>query len=502
MKAAPGLSAAKSGLLAAFLTSGGFAVANLISSLVRNKGLALYLGPEGFGEWSQILAMALLIQIAASMGIGAGVTRYIAESRRNKQPPERVVGSALLLVGGTASLIALGVALLSPLVARLVLDRADWWWVVALAGLAAPLVALQQILHATLNGFQNYRGLAWAGMSNAFAAIGVALVAVWLLGAAGGAIFVVGSFGLNVLFHLNQARRHIRLAGLFTYDPAVVRGLLGYGGVAVVGAVLGALGSLAGRSLLLHEYGAAQNGYYQAVSGLTIQILPVFLSGITLYVAPRLGGVADRREISTIVGRVLRVVLLLVMPLLAAGAILREWFLRLLFSADFVAASPWLPVQFTGDLFLALAWATGSFLLPAGKLRPFLLLESARALIFLGAAVLLLRSGYFAQGLGALALAHLGAYAALCGFFAIFLRADIGPALREARFLGFTAALFWALALAASYLLPIPWRIVVYSLGLIIFWYANISKKEWRLLAEQLPFWRTAPTQTSGVPPN
>ncbi len=472
--------------MAAFLTSGGYTLANLIASLGRNKGLAVLLGPDGLGQWSQVMSFTFLVQTAATLGVTTGVTRYVGQYRREGRDPGDVVRSALLFVGGGAFLLGLALFAASPWLARLTVDRADWWWVVGAAGLAAPLISAQSVYQAGLQGAEDYRGLAFAGIASAGAALAVSLLAAWLWGAKGVAFFVAGSFLLNALFHAVRLRRSITMRLSLRIDRDLVRALLAYGGVTIVGAVTASVGNLAGRSVLLHEYGATANGYYQALSGLTLQILPVFLSAITMYVVPKLGGISDRRYTSELVARVIRAVCLLVLPLLAGGVIFREWFLAILFSPEFVLASPWLPVQFTGDVFLALAWATGSFLLPTGRFRIFLVCESIRAGVFLGLAVLFLRLRMEPLGVGALASAHLLAYGLETVMFLVAARRTIGFSVGASARILFTGGVAWIGVVALSWWLPLVWRAPLGLLLLLAYLGMALNKDEWASLKSLL----------------
>lgn len=483
------------GLAFAFLTTGGFAVANLVTSLARNKGLAVELGPVGFGQWSQIMAFAFLVQTAATLGITGGVARYVAEYRREGRSPEAVVTTALIFLGGVSMLGAFLLLMASPWIARWTVDQSDWWWVVGLAGFIAPLVAVHCVYQSALKGFGDYKGLAKAGIFGAFASLAIAIVAALTLGVKGVAIFVTGSFLVQASLHAWQLRRHLSLRVMLRqFELPLVRKLLGYGGVAMVGAILATVGNLAGRSVLLHEYGPESNGYYQAMSGLTLQILPVFLSGITLYVIPRLGGVSDKAYTGEVVTLVVRAVCLLIMPLLALGVVFREWFLQYLFSAEFLVAAPWLPVQFTGDLFLALAWACSSFLLPTGRLRAFLICESTRAILFFLIAVTLLRLHLEPLGVSALAIALVVAYAVEVVMLVYVARRAIGLRLGCLLRNIVPMLLAWCGVLAVCYLFPLGLRLLMVSAILGLYWWRMIERREWGLLVSALRFRKPGPS--------
>jgi PST family polysaccharide transporter len=248
--------------------------------------------------------------------------------------------------------------------------------------------------------------------------------------------------------------------------------------VALLGSLLAAGATLSVRSILLHAHGPDANGFYQAMSGLTLQILPVFLSGISLYVVPKLGGSNDRGYAGDVLTRVVRIILLLVTPGLALGVVFREQFFLVLFSHEFVRASAWFPVQLTGDLFLALAWAAGSHLLQMGRLRAFLICETVRAALMLAVGAGLLRMGLDEQGIGALAVAHGVSYAAEAGLFLWLARRDVGLSLVRFIPLFLTAGIAWGAVAAAGYLLPPVWRLAVWGLATSFLWGFGITREE------------------------
>lgn len=486
LSTAPAARSGLAGLAAALATTGVFAAINLVTGLARNKGLAVMLAPAGFGQWSQILSFFYLLQTAAVLGVTTGVTRYVAEYRRTGREPAVVITSALRLVGYGALALALTTAALSPLIAGWVVDDRSWWWVVLVVAAAIPAVSAQAVLQAGLQGVEDYRRLAYASGLGAAGGLAAALAAAYGFGARGVAFFIAGSFALTAAIFARALRAHMPVRWRGAADRALYRGILRYGGVALVGSALAAAGTLGVRSMVLHVYGADANGYYQAMSGLTLQILPVFLSGIGLYVVPKLGGVDDRDEVRALVRRVVRFVPVAVAPLLGLGVVFREAFFAVLFSADFAPAAAWFPVQLTGDLLLALAWAAGSHWLPRGKLRVFLVCEAARAGVLVAVAVALVVLRVEPLGVGALALAHAASYGVEAAVFLWLGRRDMGLAAADwARPLAVTA-LGWSALLAGGYTLAWPGRLGVWLAASLLTLAAAPAGAERRALLRRL----------------
>jgi PST family polysaccharide transporter len=467
-------------LAAAFATTGVYAAANLVGGVARNKALAVLLGPSGYGQWSQVMSFFYLLQTGAVLGVTTGVARYVAQYRRAGRNPATVIATAGALTLGAGLLLALGAAAAAGPLARWVVGSPAWSGVLALTALAIPLVAAQALFQAGLQGFEDHRALATGAVAGAAASLACAVGAAMVWNARGVAGFVAGSFAAGALVYGRGLWRRLPLWRGARVERALLRGVLAYGGVALAGTALAAAATLAGRSLVLHAYGAAAAGYYQAMSGLTLQILPLFLSGAALYTVPRLAGEGEGARAGAVIGPLIRVLVPLVAAGLALGLALRETFFAVLFTPAFAPAARWFPVQLTGDLFLTLAWASGAHLLPMGRLRTFLWCESARAAVFLAATLALLALDLEPSGALPPAAAHALSYAAEAGLFVGLARRyhglDVGAL--APRF-ALTAAA-WAALLAVTYLAPPPWRLAAWFLGLPAFAAAALTRDEAR----------------------
>lgn len=474
---------------AALATTGIYAGANLAASLARNKTLAVLLGPGGFGEWSQVMSFFYLLQTGAVLGVTTGVARYVAEYRRTGRNVADVIASAGALVLGAAVLMAAASAAFSPRAAVWIVAKPAWAGVFALTALAIPFVAAQSLFQAALQGYEDRRGLALTSVGTAAAGLTAALAAGALWGARGVAAYIVTSFAAGSYLYARRLRRHVPSLRGARVERALIGGVLSYGGVALAGTVAAAGATLAGRSLVLRAYGPEAAGYYQAMSGLTLQILPLFLSGIALYTVPRLAGLRDGAQAGPVIAPSVRLMAPLVAAGLSLGLVFREPFFALLFSPAFAPAAAWFPVQLTGDVLLALAWSAGAHLLPMGRLRIFLACEALRAAVFLAAAAGALALRLEPTGAAPLAVAHAISYAAEAAVFLYFARRGFGLPLREpAARLAITFGA-WGAMIAVSYLAPLPWRFAAWTVCAPIMLACAVTAGDVRAVRARLAAW-------------
>ena len=297
---------------------------------------------------------------------------------------------------------------------------------------AVPLSVFYNLGRAFLQGHKEVRAIAIANVASAalsFVTV-VPLVRVW--GVTGAVINIALTWGLNAGFYWRfWLRRSGR--GLFrrhAFDWPVLRELVRYGGASLAVGAATAIVLLAIRALVIRQYGAEQNGLYQAVYGLSIQYMTLVTGAMATYSFAQLSGIASRlsegperrEELFREINNNVRLVLLVIVPVLAAAVLLRELGLIVFYSPEFLPAAELFPLQAVGDLFMACAWAFGLALLPLGRVGPWLLINLSAPALFLGGAALLLP----ALELRGVVLAYAGAQAFQAAFSGLYLRQAVG----------------------------------------------------------------------------
>src|SRR5437867_1283527 len=163
----------------------------LAAGTVLNPVLVLYLGVGGFGTWASAIALASIFGLAGDLGVGAALTKIVAERRGMQKGIESLGGSALVLAfvaGGVAGLVLFAT---SFFMAGYV-NSTEFRALLRLQALQMPFNLGSASLLGILQGGRRFRPLAVFMM---FQSVGsVALVAA-ALGIGGG---VVGAMAASV----------------------------------------------------------------------------------------------------------------------------------------------------------------------------------------------------------------------------------------------------------------------------------------------------------------
>jgi O-antigen/teichoic acid export membrane protein len=409
--------------IVAVLTHLGAAQVVLASTaVVRNKIVALRLGPSAFGEFSQLAMVMGVVFTVVSFGMGVALRRNVARATTAEERG-RQLASANGMVLGLAAIAAATVAALlaSGKLLRLAALEPHRGTALAAAVLvvAIPVEGLRNNYLAFLQGVLDVRGLAVRRSLAVLAATAVAAPIVWFFGFVGAAIqFLVLGVTMAVLLGsrcraLGYAPLRIRLD-----RPACAR-LAAFGLASLGSGFAQSLADTAVRTSLIASAGSARNGVLQAAYALSVTLKGVVLASIGTVSLAAIGARTERREVSEAMDRLLGVVIPLGATALGVLGLLGVPVLTLLYSDAFASGAELLPFLLTGDLLVAFVWVVGAPLLAHGDRVLWLALDVGFAVTRWGVAVALLpRLGSVAVVIGYLsgAALHLSLNLAVCRF--------------------------------------------------------------------------------------
>ena len=379
--------------------------AGLVAAILRSKILASRLGPEGTGVLAQLATLSAVLVPLATLGVGNGVIKMIAEARARGDVGRgrRITRTALALsaaVGiGLGALTAAG----SPWIAGGLFRDTALWWAVVLAAVTVPVTAAASLRITMLQGHEDVRSM--AGIQTAVAVVNMATIVpmAWLFGVPGAVaqLFILAvAYDLlsrRSLRPLTPSREAVVAAGAAATGPAdtaapgpetvvdrsLIRPLARYGGSALMVGLSSTLTLLILRSILVRKLGLAENGIYQVCVGVSGMAMPLILNAIAATVWPEIAAKPRDEDAGGPMRSALRLGFLLVT---AVGAVLQVgapiW-IPLLYSGKFLPALELLPLQFLGDYFRAAAWIFGIWLVPRERLRPWVLYDVVYGVVLL-----------------------------------------------------------------------------------------------------------------------
>ncbi|GEM_PF-3543367 len=410
-------------ILLALTQLGGMQIVVAFSTLARNKALAVYLKPQGFGEFSQMMAIAAPLWLVVQCGMAVGLSRNTAavESHEDRQ---RQLGTANLLTAMLA-LISLGIViplLLSPagdeVLRRLgiVPGISQKILLVLLLGLA-PLEALRNNFLSFLQGLLDIKGISARRSIAVIASTVAAIPLIAILGMSGACIqAAVGTLVLAVLLGIRCLQNGFNPLA-FTWDSGTAKLLASFGAAALlIGFSQNSVDAMS-RAFLIESAGVGANGLFQASFALSTQVTTVVLGSVGAYSLAVLSQSVDSEVLKSRVEDLLRVVLPVSTLGLGAVGLVSRPMLSILYSPQFDNAANFMPILLIANYVQVGTWALGAPLLGRALIRYWIGVQLVSASIRFGVAFLLVeRLGGYAIAAGFLCglVFDLLAYATIC----------------------------------------------------------------------------------------
>jgi antigen flippase len=440
---------------------GGASVINILLGIVRNKVMAVLLGPSGVGLIGLYTTITGLASTLAGMGIGSSGVRQIAEAAGSGNQ-ERIARTIKTLrrcawVLGTAGALLLA-AFSFPLSVLTFKDHAHAV-AIAVLGITVFIAAISTAQSALLQGLRRIADLARLNILGALAGTIIGLPLIWWLRERGIVPLLVVLPAAGLVFSWWFARRVSVASMRLTYRETAreARGLLGLGLAFMAAGLMVAAVAYVTRLMIVRQLGLGAAGCYTAAYTLSGIYAGFILQAMGADFYPRLTDVAeDNSTVNRLVNEQAEIALLMAVSGILATLTLAPWVIRIFYASAFEAAAAVLQWQVLGVFGQVISWPIGFILFAKGAGKFVMITEGLACAIHLGLVWLLIpRFGVAGAGM---------AFAALYAFHTLFLLV-VSRKLTGFRWSRLNLQLLgWMLPLvagvfAATYYLPFAWSL-------------------------------------------
>jgi PST family polysaccharide transporter len=351
-----------------------------LTGIVRNKVLALRLGPENFGEFTQIVITVGMVYTLSSFGMGVGLSRNVAAANSfDERQKYLAAANFLVILLGFVSCIILGCIIFTGKASYLFPFRmtARSLWVVGLLAILAPIEVLKNNYLAFLQGLLDIKGLSSRRSVAIILGTVISLPVVWYFGIVGAATQII----LMTLFVTYLLGRRCYQLGFHPlkvhYDKQLIILLGSFGIASLLAGFAQNFSDVAIRTALINQLGAVENGYYQAAMVLSQNVKSIIMGSVGSYSMAVVAQQYDRESMADAIGKLLTVIL----PIAAIGIGLLGTLcypaVSMLYSSSFLNAKCYFPFLLSGDFIEVFIWVVGAPLLALGYKKLWLTLGIA-----------------------------------------------------------------------------------------------------------------------------
>lgn len=358
---------------------GGVQSITVLCSLIRNKIIAVLLGPEGVGIISLFNSASDMVSSVTGLGLrqsgvrdvsaaraagGGGMMRIIAVLRRLS-----------LLTGLFGAMIFIGAA---PLLSRITFGSDQYIWGFVILSAALLLNALAGGEQAVLQGGEKLKLLARSSVAGSILSLVISVPLYYIFGMAGIVPSLLAASFSTYIFAAVYSRRSYPSAEKVTVRVAFREGapMMRLG---IFMTISGFITTLLNYLLIawLNRYSStADVGLYQSGYTLVARYVGLIFVAMSSEYYPRLSSVSsDNAEVSRQVSRQIETTLLLLAPLATLFLMFQNEIISILYDKTFSSVSKYTSWAITGVLFKGISWSMGFVLLAKSEGRLYLITE-------------------------------------------------------------------------------------------------------------------------------
>lgn len=390
----------------------GIAVATrMVTALVLNKILAVYVGPAGYAVIGQFQnAMAIIITFASG-ALNTGVTKITAESfddEARQRALWKTAGTITICVSVVLSLLIIifRAYLANVFLADEALSDVFIWLAISLL-----FISVNALLLAILNGKKEVGRYVISNVTGSFFGLIVVGVLTWQLQLYGAliALSVYQAVVFFVTLHQCFQTGWFQIGCLFgRIDKDCAQALGKFAIMAVTTATVVPLSQVLVRTHLGENYGWSYAGYWDAIWRISSIYLTLVTTTLTLYWLPRVAEIRAWPELRSEIIHAYKIVV----PLAATAAfiiyMMRDVAIVILFTPDFAPMRDLFAWQMAGDVLKIGSWILAFIMVGKGMTLEFVVTETAASALFWIFAVVL--TSLF--GFKGVAIAHFCTYLA------------------------------------------------------------------------------------------
>lgn len=372
-------------LIKTSLLNGIAVVIKMLTLLGLNKILAIYVGPSGYAALGQFQNAVQMITTLASGAINTGVTKYTAEYHEDEAKQHAVWRTAgtISLIGSVLVAIAV-IAFNKPLAGWFLKDESLGsvfiWFAATLV-----LFVFNTLLLAILNGKKEIQRYVTANIAGSLFALAVTTVMAIQLGLYGAlvALAIYQSLTFFVTLTLTYKANWFRLSYLLGgIDKQSAKNLAKFTAMALTSAACVPLSHILIRNHLGETLGWEAAGYWEAMWRLSAAYLMLVTTTLSVYYLPKLSELQDPADIKKEILQGYKIIL----PVAAACGLviylLRDFIIRVLFTAEFAEMEVLFGWQMVGDTLKIGSWLLGYVLTAKALMSLFIISEVLFSFLF------------------------------------------------------------------------------------------------------------------------
>lgn len=350
----------------------------MCTGLVSVKVVASIIGPAGVALVGQLNNFASIMMSFASGGINSGITKYVAEFKKDDTYIAKLLSNALKITAICSLLCSLFLIVLHRQLSEMIMLSADYGYIFIIFGFTIFMYAVNNMLISIINGFKEFKRYVYVNIANSIFGVifTVTLVLCWQLK---GALIAAVTFQSIMIFITVFMLRKVSWLRWSNFkenlSKAIASRYFRFTLMTLTSALTGPVVQMILRGYVMKEISPVEAGWWEGMNRISNMYLMVITSSFGVYYLPRLSEINGRLELRHEIFKAYKVII----PMLLVGFfiiyLLRYFIVRILFTPDFMPMTQLFAWQMAGDFFKISSWLLSYTMVAKAMTKAFMTTE-------------------------------------------------------------------------------------------------------------------------------
>jgi PST family polysaccharide transporter len=370
-------------------------VIKLLSGLVINKAVAIYIGPSGLALIGQLQNFMQLSMTAGQGAINTGVTKYTAEYAKDTDKLTSLFSTAAKISATCSIVVGSLIAVLSNLISDTLFKTQEYQYVFVIFGFTIILFVFNSLLLSILNGLKEIKTFIAINITQSIYSLIFTTGLIYFFALDGVLIALVTNQSFIFIFLLWYLKDHnIIILRNFKQkiDFDISKKLSKYALMAIISGISVPMSHITIRNYLGDNLGLEQAGYWQAIWYISSMYLMVVTTALSTYYLPRLSEIDDKIELRNELINGYKVIIPIVCIASIGVFLCKDLIISLLFTSEFQPMLELFLWQLVGDVLKIAAWLLAYVMLAKTMTKTFVITEIIFAVSFVVLSIICVES--------------------------------------------------------------------------------------------------------------
>ncbi|MFD1359103.1 O-antigen translocase [Fictibacillus halophilus] len=359
-------------------------IIRLMSGLVINKIVAIYVGPSGIALLGQFLNIFGIITNLGNGAINTGVTKYVAEYNENLNKRNQVISASIIIIICFSLITGFFVFLFSERISDIVLQSDKYRNIFKLLGVTLVFISLNTFFLALLNGLKQIKQFVLVNIISSFVALilsSTLTIKFKLFGAFSATILAQVIILLVSLVAITKLK-DFKYKFKFSVNTNIYRRMFAFSLMTIVSIISVSLTQILIRDYIIDEFSIRKAGIWQGIWKVSEMYLMVLTTAFSTYYLPKLSELKSRIELRNEIMSGYKIIIPFVISSTLLVYLCRDFIIWLLFTPEFYEMRSLFFYQLLGDVFKMISWTLAFLMIAKAMTKSFIITELVFSLSF------------------------------------------------------------------------------------------------------------------------